>query len=64
MKRNYLELNTKCNNLSNMREEMIRKKNLYGNRFKKSENQIGVTSTLRSTGFSPIGSFSQSNKFN
>lgn len=67
MKRNYLELTTKCNNLSNMRNEMIQKKKLYGNMVKKSENQKGITSTLRSTGFSgfsPIASFSQSNKFN
>jgi hypothetical protein len=65
MKRNYLELSTKCNNLTNMREDIVRKKHLYGDKFKKNENQIGVTSTLRSTGLSglsPIASFSKSNK--
>ena len=62
MKRNHLELSTKCNNLSNMRQQMIQQKNLYGGKmFRNSGNQNGITSTLRSTGMS---GFSQSNKFN
>jgi hypothetical protein len=67
MKRNYLELSTKCNNLTSMREDFTRKQHLYGNKFKKNESQMGVTSTLRLTGlsgFSPVNSFSKSNKFN
>ena len=67
MKRNHLELTTKCNNLSNMRNEFIQQKKLFGNMTKKSENQKGINSTLRSTGFSgfsPVASISHSNKFN
>lgn len=65
-KRNYLELTTKCNNLANIRTQLIEKKALYGNKFRNSQNQQGIASTLRSTGlsgFSPLSSYSP-NKFN
>lgn len=68
MKRNYIELSTKCNNISNMRQQLIQNKNLYGGKIlKKTGIEQGIASTLRSTGFSgfsPVASFSQSNKFN